>query len=59
MSTIKQILMERDGMPGPEAESLIRDAKTDLHDRLALGEMPDDICADWFGLEPDYIAELL
>lgn len=57
--TIKDILMKRDNMSAEDAEALIEDAKTDLHERLAAGEMPDDICAEWFGLEPDYIDELI
>lgn len=59
MQTIKQVLMERDGMSEHEAEILISQAKDDLLDRLANGELPDDICQEWFGLEPDYIMELL
>ena len=57
--SIKEILMRRDGMSQIEAEELITHAKRDLDVRLAEGEMPDDICNEWFGLEPDYIFELL
>jgi AmiR/NasT family two-component response regulator len=59
MGQIKTILMQRDGMTEQEADELIADAKTDMNERLANGEMPDDICEEWFGLEPDYIFELL
>ena len=59
MSSIKEILMERDGMSAEEANNLIQDAKEDLNNRLANGEMPFDICEEWFGLEPDYIDELI
>lgn len=58
MSEIKKILMERDGMSEKEADDLISDARADMNDRLAHGEMPYDICEEWFGLEPDYIMEL-
>ena len=57
--SIKQVLMRRDKMTAEEAEDLIREAKRDLLDRLDAGEYPDDICAEWFGLEPDYIMELI
>ena len=57
--SIKQVLMRRDKMTAEEAEDLIREAKQDLFDRLDAGEYPDDICAEWFGLEPDYIMELI
>ena len=51
--------MRRDKMTAEEAEDLIREAKQDLLDRLDAGEYPDEICAEWFGLEPDYIMELI
>ena len=57
--SIKQVLMRRDKMTAEEAEDLIREAKQDLLYRLDAGEYPDDICAEWFGLEPDYIMELI
>jgi len=60
--TIKQILIERDGMSEREADHLINQAKDDLHNRLNSPSDYDnafDICADWFGLEPDYIMELM
>ena len=59
MRTIKQILMERDGLTESEAEDEISDARQDLQDRLNDDEMPFDICAEWFGLEPDYLDELM
>jgi len=51
--------MSRDGMSEEEADELIKDARKDLYKRLDNGEMPDDICSDWFGLEPDYINDLV
>ena len=59
MESIKEVLMRRDGMTEEEAGELIEDATNDLHERLADGEMPHDICNEWFGLEPDYIMELI
>jgi len=59
MQTIKEILMKRDGMTAQAADALIQDAKDDLNGRLAEGEMPHEICQEWFGLEPDFIMELI
>lgn len=59
MKSIKKILMERDNMSEIEADELIREAQEALECRLAEGEMPDDICMEFFGLEPDYITELI
>jgi len=56
---ILRVLMERDGMTKDEAQELIQEAREDLHNRLAEGEYPEDICAEWFGLEPDYVMELM
>jgi|GEM_PF-817458 len=56
---IKTILMRRDGMTEEKADALITQARTNLHERLSDDEMPFDICAEWFGLEPDYLDELL
>jgi len=57
--TVKEVLMRRDAMSAEDADVLIQEAKDDLNERLALGEMPFDICEEWFGLEPDYIEDLI
>jgi len=57
--TIKQVLMRRDKMTSEQADSLIKEAQDDLNYRLADGETPYNICAEWFGLEPDYVMELI
>ena len=59
MESIKEVLMQRDRMSAEEADDLIEMAIEDLHARLAEGEMPDEICMEWFGLEPDYIDQLI
>ena len=59
MKTIKEVLMERDGMSEKEASDLIAEAKEDFNDRLENGGNPMDICEEWFGLEPDYLDEFL
>ncbi len=57
--TIKEIIMDRDGWSEQEADSLIEDARKDLYERLDQGEMPFDLCEEWFGLEPDYLDEFM
>ena len=59
LESIKDVLIRRDGMSADEADELISEAKEDLNQRLAEGEMPFDLCAEWFGLEPDYLEELI
>jgi len=55
---IKKVLMERDQMTSQEADEQIAEAKADLEQRLNDGEMPMNICEEWFGLEPDYLMDL-
>ena len=57
--SIKETIMRRDNLSAEEADDLIEEAKADLNERLAAGEMPDDICEEWFGLEPDYIFDMI
>jgi hypothetical protein len=57
--TIKDILIRRDEMTEGEALDLIQQAKLDLEQGLSDGEPDYDICEKWFGLEPDYLDELL
>lgn len=56
---IIKILMDRDGMTKEEAENLYNEALEDMYTRLAEGEMPEDICEEWFGLEPDYLDDMI
>ena len=59
--TIKEILMARDNMTEQEADALIEQAKEELQTLLAEGntEAAYEICSDMFGLEPDYLMELI
>ena len=56
VNTIKKILMERDGMTEDNAIQLIKDAQRTLDEYLEEGdiESAENICAEFFGLEPDY-----
>ena len=47
--------MRRDQMTKEDAQALIDDAR----ERIAEGEDPEEILYDDFGLEPDYIFDLL
>ena len=61
MQSIKQVLMERDDMSETDAEELISEAKDHLEEYMINDEMDYayDICSDYFGLEPDYLDELM
>lgn len=53
--SIREVLMRRDGMSEEEADELIAEARKELTE----GRDPEEICVDWFGLEPDYIWDLM
>ena len=53
--TFKQVLMRRDGLSAAEADELIAEAR----ERVLEGEDPEEILHDDFGLEPDYIWDLI
>jgi hypothetical protein len=58
---IKTVLMERDNMTHDEAEELINEAMDDFAERLLHGDISSayDICMDYFGLEPDYLEDMI
>lgn len=59
--TIKDILMRRDGMSEEEAEELIEEAKEEIAECVHMfdPECAEQVLADYFGLESDYLIELL
>lgn len=61
MKSIKQILMDRDGMTEAEAEELIEAVREDINFVVSNGDydMAEDIMYGDLGLEMDYIFELL
>ncbi len=59
MKSLKEILMKRDNLTSEEADTLIAEASKNLTERIEAGEMPFDFCEEEFGLEPDYLEELL
>lgn len=52
---VKDILCRRDGMTEEEAFDLIEEAREALEETMQDGGAPEEICYDFFGLEPDYI----
>jgi len=61
MGAIKNVLMKRDNMSEKEAENLIQDAKEQLEEYLEFDDIcsAENICEEFFGLELDYIDELI
>lgn len=59
MKTIKEILMRRDMLSSKEADALILEASANFWDRLDHNEDPYNICEEYFGLEADYLDELM
>jgi hypothetical protein len=56
MNTLKKVLMRRDQIGSEYADELIQAAKRRVLDD---GEDPEDVLRDEFGLEPDYVFDLL
>ena len=54
--SLKQVLMERDGMTGIDADLEIKDIKYRV---MQGGENPEAILCNEYRLEPDYIWDLL
>jgi len=61
MESIREILMRRDNMSVQDAENLIAEAREQFYEYLDSGDQNSayNICQEYFGLEPDYIDELL
>lgn len=55
MTKIEQILISRDGLTAKEAHQLLTEAKQMVYE----GFDPEEVLMDEFGLEPDYIFDLL
>ncbi len=57
---IKQVLMKRDGLTDAEAQELIDDCIEEARELVDAGDSSVmDICEEHFGLEPDYLEEIL
>jgi len=55
IKSLKATIMERDGIDSDEADDLIAEAKA----CVAEGENPEDVLEEHFGLEPDYVFDLV
>jgi hypothetical protein len=55
MESLLKVLMRRDGLLREEALQQIAMAKAEVLE----GADPEEVLADWFGLEPDYLYDLL
>jgi len=53
--SILRVLMRRDGMSRVDAQDLIEKAREEVEE----GGDPEEVCEEWFGLEPDYVMDLL
>lgn len=61
VNNLKEALIERDGLTGSQADMAIREAQDELFDMLQQGDLyrAEYICEELFGLEPDYIFDLI
>jgi hypothetical protein len=55
MYSIKKVIMRRDELTEAEADELIAEAR----EQVANGENPERVLRIEFGLEPDYVFDLL
>jgi hypothetical protein len=61
MQSLKQTIMRRDNLTSTEANNLITEAREALYTYLEADDQESayNICEEFFGLEPDYLMELL
>lgn len=55
MESVLEVLMRRDGLSRQEGLQLICEARR----RVYAGEDPEEVLAEEFGLEPDYLFDIL
>lgn len=59
VDSIANVLIRRDSLTQEEANREVEYARKALYSMLEEGEDPSNICEDFFGLEPDYLEELI
>lgn len=61
MNNLKRTLMISEGLTAKEAEEKMAEAREQLNSYLADGDLirAQDICEEFFGLEPDYLFDLI
>ena len=57
--SIANVLMRRDGLTQEQADREVEYARKTLYGMLEEGKDPSGICEELFGLEPDYLLELI
>lgn len=60
-SSLKQTLMRRDKISSNEADILVEEAQEAFNEYLAESDFESayNVCAEYFGLEPDFIDDLM
>lgn len=61
MGRLRKILMRKEGISEEDAESLIEEAREDLNNLLMENNFSEawNVCETHFGLEPDYLEDLI
>jgi hypothetical protein len=61
LESIKDLIMRRDEISADEADRQIEEARQAFNSYLEEGDMEsaENICDEYFGLEPDYIIEFI
>lgn len=61
--SLKEVLMQRDGLEEYEADEMIEEAREDLKNLIYIQngtlEEAEELIMDLFGLEPDYLDDIL
>lgn len=53
--SLKKVIMRRDDLTSAEADEMIEDAR----EQVLAGEDPEEVLMNDFGLEPDYVLDIL
>lgn len=61
METLKQVLIRRDGLSAEQVDADIAACRADMLEAIDAGDFDEaeQIFTDWFGLEPDYLLDIL
>lgn len=57
LESLADILVRRDNMTRAEALQCVAQARLDILEGMEEGEDPEDMLAEIFGLEPDYLMD--
>ena len=59
MNELIEILIQKFQYTKKEAEEDIKECQNEMIERIGFGEFPFDICEEYWGLEPDYLEQIL